>query len=164
MAGLSGTEPIYATADDLKVYLGSEESPADVPDADALLARASRDVRNATRAAVYRTDANRMPTLDVVRDAMHDATVIQAAALFTTGWKRQTTPTVAKPAVASKSLGGASVSYVKSDAQTRAEALAAGDLDGYAIQVLEDAGLLSTQVQSARAYPVRPLARVRGLL
>lgn len=164
MAGLSGIEPIYATANDLRVYLGSAALPAVVPDADAYIARASRDVRNATRAAVYRTDANRMPTLDVVRDAMHDATVIQAAALFTSGWQRQTTPTVARPTVASKSLGGASVSYVKSAAQTRAEALAAGDLDGYAVQVLEDAGLLSTQVQSGRAHPVRALARVRGLL
>lgn len=163
MAGLSGTFPVYAPAADLNVYVGGEDTPADIANAADLLARASADVRRATRAAVYRVDGDQFATHAPTRDALHDATIIQAAALYSIGWTKTTAPTPAKARVVSKSLGGASVTYDKSDEQRRAEALADGDLDGYAVQVLEDAGLLSTGVQSARAGTTRPLYRVRGL-
>lgn len=163
MAGLSGSSPVYATAADLKVYLGTEEQPADIADADALLAEASAAVRRATRTAVYALDGEQFPLRSQYRDAMHDATVLQAAALYVSGWKRATAPVSAKPRVVSKSLGGASVTYEKSSDQARAEALAAGDLAEQAWQVLYDAGLISTHVQSVRSAGARPLYRVRGL-
>ncbi|WNM65418.1 head-to-tail adaptor [Microbacterium phage Phonegingi] len=166
MAGLSGTFPVYATADDLKVYVGGEQQPADIANADDLLAEASLHVRRAIRAAVYSTSADGMPTRESTRDALHDATVLQAAALHAIGWTKGTSLATDKPTVASKSLGGASVTYESGGGAAGAarRALVDGDLAASAIQVLEDGGLLSTQVQSARAYPTRPLARVRGWL
>lgn len=166
MAGLSGRFPVYATADDLKVYVGSEESPADIANADDLLAEASLHVRRATRAAVYRTSADGMPTSEPIADALHDATVLQAAALHAVKWTKGTSIATDKPTVTSKSLGGASVSYESGGGASGAarRALVGGDLDAAAIQVLEDAGLLSTAIQGVRSTGVRPLARVRGWL
>lgn len=166
MAGLSGRFPVYATADDLKVYVGSEESPAEIANADDLLAEASLHVRRATRAAVYRTTSDGLPTHEPTLDALHDATVLQAAALHAIKWTKGTLLATEKSGVASKSLGGASVTYESGGGSAGAarRALVGGELDAAAIQVLEDGGLLSTSVQSARAYPARPLARVRGWL
>lgn len=163
MAGLSGRFPVYATADDLRSYVGSEESPATIANADDLLNQASRDVRRATRAAVYAVDADSMPTPGPIADALHDATVLQAAALHSIGWARATEATKARPNVVSKSMGGVSVTYERSSGQQRADALAGGDLDADALQVLEDAGLLVTGVISGGSRYVRPLHRVRGI-
>lgn len=167
MAGLSGSFPVYATADDLKVYVGTEEAPADISNADDLLAEASLHVRHATRAAVYSTDAaTSLPHSQRLVDALHDATVLQAAALHAIGWTKSTTLATEKPGVQSKSLGGASVTYEAGGGSAGAarRALVGGDLVGSAWQVLDDVGLLSTTVQSRSSGYARPLHRVRGLL
>ncbi|QYC54350.1 head-to-tail adaptor [Microbacterium phage Pickles13] len=163
MAGLSGRFPVYATADDLKVYVGGEDSPADIANADDLLAEASLHVRRAIRAAVYPTYPDGTPTQENVADALHDATVLQAAALHAIKWTKGTSLATGKGAVASKSLGGASVTYESGGGAEGAarRALVDGDLTSSAVQVLDDAALLSTVVQGARGY-MRPLARVRG--
>lgn len=67
--------PVYATADDLAEYLGT-----DAPDnADRLLKRASRTVDTLLVGAVYDTDSQQQPTNDEVLDALREATVAQAA-------------------------------------------------------------------------------------
>jgi hypothetical protein len=165
MAGLSGAAPVYASVDDLKVYVGSEEAPAEIENADDLLAEASAHVRAATRAAVYATDAQQFPIVQRLRDAMHDATIVQAAELHAIGWTRGTTLASGKPGIASKSLGGASVTYEAGGGASGAarRALVGGSLTNAARQYLEDAGLLTTAVQAAGGAYARPLHRVRGL-
>lgn len=64
---------IYATPDQLAAWTGD---PAP-PDADRLLARASEDVEDALRTAVYATDAAGMPTDPDVVQALADATCAQ---------------------------------------------------------------------------------------
>lgn len=166
MAGLSGRFPVYASADDLKVYVGSEEAPAVIANADDLLSEASLHVRRAIRTSVYRTDADGFPTREIERDAVHDATVLQAAALHSIKWSKGTSIATEKPGIQSKSMGGASVTYEAGGgaAASARRALVGGDLDAAAIQVLEDAGMISTRIQSRGSGYARPLARVRGWL
>lgn len=64
---------IYATPDQLTAWTGD---PAP-PDADRLLARASEDVEDALRTAVYGTDDAGMPTDPDVVQALADATCAQ---------------------------------------------------------------------------------------
>lgn len=63
----------YATREQLEAWTGQ---PAP-PDAERLLARASQDVDDALRAALYDTDDDGMPTAPEVAEALADATCAQ---------------------------------------------------------------------------------------
>lgn len=160
MAGLNNSSPVYADSDDLVAYAGTISGVA-----EHLLVEASAHVRAATRHAVYSTDENDMPVDVDLLDAMHDATILQATALDAIGWVRGASLATEKPGIASKSLGGASVSYESGGGAAGAarRALLGGELCGAAQQILHDAGLISVQIQSAHAQSARSLARVRGL-
>lgn len=138
---------IYATPEDLTEWLGS---PA--PDnATALLRKASGLVAHAIRGAVYQTTSEGLPTRPEYLTACREATLTQAEAWIDA---RISSPGPAAAAtrtqkVASKSLGGASVSYAQDAAADAAwSRLAGGEslVDG-ALLILDAAGLLSNNVQ-----------------
>lgn len=72
---------IYATPEQYTAWSG-QPAPSD---ADRLLARASEDIDDALRAAVYDTDTAGMPTDQSVRDALSDATCAQVEYQQATG-------------------------------------------------------------------------------
>lgn len=138
--------PIYATESDLINLTGVQyDNP------EAMLARASADVRRATRSALYEVDVESQPIDVALRDALRDATLWQTAALI----EAKITPgtnaaSYAKGEISSKSLGGASVSYaIDSAAVAARSALASGSLCGTSLQILDEAGLISNRVLSA---------------
>jgi hypothetical protein len=147
MPGLSGSAPVYAPVADLTLYLGGTEPE----NAEDLLEEASAHVRHATRAAVYSTDSYLLPVDQTLRDAMHDATILQAAALAAIGWTRGTVLGSGKAPVTSKSMGGVSFTYEAGGGAEGAarRALVAGRLVEHARQYLADAGLLTTRVHAA---------------
>lgn len=149
--------PVYATDTEL------EELASDaVDDAEELLSRASAHVRDATRQAVYRTDpATFLPTDLRVLAAMHDATLYQALAMHRAGITKKTMLATESGPVASKSLGGASVTFMPNQGALDARnALLRGDLVPEARQVLDDVGLLTTAILSQTPYYARPLDRI----
>jgi hypothetical protein len=140
------TAPIYATEADLIALTGVQnEAP------EAILARASADVRRATRSAVYDVDGESQPIDVALRDALRDATLWQAAALIDAKIAPGTNAaSYAKGEISSKSLGGASVSYaIDSAAVAARSALASGSLCDTSLQILDEAGLISNRVLSA---------------
>lgn len=72
---------IYATPEEFTAWSG-QPAPSD---ADRLLARASEDIDDALRAAVYDTDTAGMPTDQSVRDALSDAACAQVEYQQATG-------------------------------------------------------------------------------
>lgn len=142
--------PLYATPAQLAEYLapgGATEPPSD---ALRLLRLASGLVGHTTRGAVYQIDQFALP-VDVRKlDAMQEATVAQAAAWLVNGIDPDKGRAGEKGAVASKSAGGASITYALHAADVAARSdLASGDvLCGHAWRVLDQAGLLSTSVQA----------------
>lgn len=167
---------IYATPAQLANYIAgrelddvSEPLPA-VPDkAGVLLRRASSLVAEATKAALYRVDELGVALNPLYRAAFAEATCAQASAWSTNGIDPTAGRAGAKAAIASKSLGGASVQYASyaADAEARSD-LASGDvLISEAIRVLDAAGLRSSAVQSLRGgtdvYPASaPFDRFSG--
>lgn len=151
--------PVYATVEEFEVYL------ADTPPANAemLLSRASNLMVSATRAAVYAVDGNDLPTDASLLAALNEATLAQATAWFLNDIDpRKGIGNAVEASVASKSLGGASVSYSTPQGFIEGVAgLASGQvLDIEAHRILLEAGLLSTNVQS----PYSPLANEADLL
>lgn len=150
---------IYATPAQLANYIAGRElddetEPLPAPPATAgvLLRRASSLVGEAIKAALYRVDANGYPLNPAYRTALAEATAAQAAAWSENGIDPTKGRAGAKAAIASKSLGGASVAYASyaADAEARSD-LASGDvLISEAIRVLDAAGLRSSSVQSNR--------------
>lgn len=143
MAGLSSTYPVYAPKADLDAFLESN-----VADAEALLARASGVVRSWTKTARYRTlEDGFTPHDEKTRNAFHDATVLQAAGFSRAGVKAGDLVATQTPGIASKSLGGRSVTYAQdtsiADARTK---LLQGYLTPEAASVLSQAGLLTSGV------------------
>lgn len=65
----------YATPEQLAAWTGQPAPPEQ--EAARLLARASQDVDDALRAAVYDTDTGGMPTDPEIRDALSDAVCAQ---------------------------------------------------------------------------------------
>ncbi|MDP9799349.1 hypothetical protein J2S43_007861 [Catenuloplanes nepalensis] len=121
----------YATSEQLRAHLGV--LPAD---ADQLLVRASRDVRHATRCAVYAVDENGEATDLAVVVALRDAVLEQIAAGRASGDKTglgASTPS-------SFSIGRLSVSAPTGT--TAAAGVKVGALWMQAWLVLDDAGLL----------------------
>ncbi|URM86922.1 head-to-tail adaptor [Microbacterium phage Typher] len=153
MAGLSSSFPQYAPFEDLNAYLD-----ASVPNPNALLQRASGSVRNFTKTATYRVgEDGYTPTDQRIADAFHDAAILQAAALFRAGIQPGDQAANQTNGIASKSLGGRSVTYaVDAGAQVAKTALLNGALAPEAASVLSQAGLLGTGVQvgGGRAYDI----------
>lgn len=148
MAGLSNPGAVYAPASDLVVYVYGEGSTTEIPNVDRLLIAASQAVRQATISAVYNADEHGTPYDVRLRDALHDATILQAAALLAVGWTPGASVATEPKAVASKSQGGTSVSFeAGGGAQGEARrALIAGALDPSARRVLDEAGLIVNTV------------------
>ncbi|AYQ99469.1 head-to-tail adaptor [Microbacterium phage Johann] len=154
MAGLSSSYPQYAPYLDLNAYLD-----VSVPNPDALLQRASGVIRDWTKTAVYRTDSadGLTPTDERVKNAFHDAAVLQAAAYYRSGIQPGDLAASQIGGIQSKSLGGRSVTYATdAGAQAAKTALLNGALAPEAASVLSTNGLLGTGVQvgGGRAYDI----------
>lgn len=145
MAGLSGSAIKYATKEDLNAYLGET---LDATEADGLLYRASASIRDITKTAYYRVNADGYtPEATRQADAMHDAAILQAAALYRSGIKPGQTLADLPKAIQAKTLGARSVTYATN--ATADEALASlvnGALAPEALSVLAQNGLVSTSV------------------
>ena len=151
--------PTYATVAEWETYLGD-----DVPaNAEMLLSRASNLIVYATRSAIYKVDEDSLPQDLTLLAALNEATMAQATAWYLNGIDpRLGVGNASSASVASKSLGGASVTYSMSQPSVDAVVgLSSGNtLDLEAHRILMDAGLLSTNVQS----PYSPLSNDTNLL
>lgn len=158
MAGLSNSYPVYATAEDLNAYLGSAGPDTD---AETHLADASGAIRSWTVTAHYATENDDWtPSDERIHDAFHDATILQAAALFKAKITAADSAAVANPTIISKSLGGRSVTYAQDgNAASARAALLNGSLAPQAVAVLAGAGLLSSTVITGRVADYDVLAR-----
>lgn len=140
MAGLSESYPQYAPAADLTAYLGES-----LPDADARLQEASGDLGLWTKSAIYATDPadGWTPTNTKIKNAFHDAAILQAAAKYRAGLKPGDNGGTVAGTIQSKSLGSRSVTYAANASADAAKVeLANGALAPGAAQVLGAAGLL----------------------
>lgn len=141
----------YATAAELAAYMDPDNpTPATPPLATILLRSASALVLDATAAAVYVTDAEGMPThLDTLA-AFKAATMEQASAWSVHNIDPRRGPTGAARRVASKSLGGASVSYVTDPAADNylSDLASGASLTLSAWRILRNAGLISNRVET----------------
>lgn len=131
---------IYATENELAVWLTPDPVPAN---AAGLLRSASGLIRSETKRARYATDTDGYPRDTRVRGAFRDATMAQAKFWADHGIDPSLGAAGVKPAAASKSIGGASISYSLYAATAEARANAAGTLAPDAYYILDDAGLLS---------------------
>lgn len=136
---------VYATPAQLEAgWTDDTEPPADPA---RYLAAASRRVRNATRRAVYETTSGSLPADPDLADAMREA-VLEQVRFWSVNSIDPATVAVTQPKqqVASKSMGGRSISYTTDDptvAQIRRQA--AAELCDDAALILTEAGLLSGQ-------------------
>lgn len=140
----------YATPADLAVWTGSP-APAN---AESLIRKASGLVADATRGSIYRVDPDDRPTDSKIGLALQEATLSQVEAWLDAGISSPGPAAAASrpQKVASKSLGGASVSYATDAAADAAWSNLAGGafLTDIALQILDRAGLLSNNVQGSR--------------
>lgn len=135
---------LYADTDDLTAYPGV---PSPLPDdAEQLLRVASRQVRHATRFALYDTDADGYPSNEDLRGVFREATVAQVAMWLHLG----ITPTSGVQSlgsrVASKAAGGRSITYREDSAELTAKRAAVAEQitpGTEAALILSDSGLLS---------------------
>lgn len=128
---------VYATADDLATFTG-QDAPAN---ADRLLKGASALVRVATRAALYDTTTEGLPSDTDIAEAFRDATSAQAAEWARRGIDPASGITPAKPQ--SSGIGGASVNWGTTGGMSDEDTLA--QLIPDALWYLDAAGLLSGQ-------------------
>lgn len=140
---------IYATSDELAAFTGAA-APAN---AQLLLRKASELVTAATRAAVYPTFDDGLPSTAAHAQAMRDATLTQAELWSLNGIVPGTHATV-KRRIKSKSLGGASATYETDAAADAAFTRLAGarELDDSAVGILSQAGLISGFVHGDGGY------------
>lgn len=145
MAGLSGSAIKYANAEDLNTYLGESLPNAQ---ADALLYRASSSIRDFTRTAYYAVKEDGYTAEDQnTANAMHDAAILQAAALWRSGVTPGMTVADLPKTIQAKTLGARSVTYATNATADQAlVALVSGSLAPEAVSVLSQARLLSTSV------------------
>lgn len=154
---------IYATPEELARYIEPDAAePQPVKDATVLLRHASGLVTDAISGAVYATTAEGLPTLQSVLKAVKDATCEQAQAWALNGIDPRKGTAALKPIVTTKALAGASVSYGQSaDVQQAIVDLASGlSLTAPAYLILENAGLITNRVGTARNTYTRPLERI----
>lgn len=124
----------YADVPAYVAWTGSE-APANIL---SLLRSASILVRAATVTACYETDDDGYPTDAVLVEAMRDAACSHAAALAAAGVDPASAGAVS--AIASTSIGGASITYADAGAFTARQRLAT-TLCPEALRILHDAGL-----------------------
>lgn len=150
---MSASAPIYATPAQLAAYLDPDATePPTPPLATVLLRSASALVRDATKTALYNVDrATGLPTDQGILSMLADATCEQAAAWSVNGIDPRKGAGQVQRRVASKALGGASVSYVADPAaDTYLSALASGQsLVLSAWTMLRNAGLIPNVVITA---------------
>lgn len=133
----------YATVDDLFTLLPSF-SPPDEVDLDRRLQQASARVRNATRAAIYDALPNGNPRDDDLIDAFKEATCQQVYFWVENSLDPAKVEGGSTQQVASKAMGGRSVSYKdNSSVQLQAARVLCDD----ALSALTSAGLFSSQVR-----------------
>ncbi|KHJ74659.1 hypothetical protein [Rhodococcus sp. Chr-9] len=134
---------IYATPAELTTWMGR-----DAPDnATTLLREASTLVADACLADIYDTTPDRMPTDQSLRDAMRDATCIQAAFWAAHGIDPAKGRAGMDEIVVSSSIDGASETTNAGEL----EAAKASSMDGLvptALRLLRFAGLASNAVRS----------------
>lgn len=141
---------VYGTPEELAVWVDPDTEPAPpVPLASVLLRSATQTVLDYTAAAVYATDSDGKATNPKVLDALLSATLTQATALHLANIDPRRGTGGVKRRVASKSLNGASVTYL---ADSRSDSydtdLAAGALVYDAWVILRNAGLITSRVQT----------------
>lgn len=141
----------YATAAELATYMDPDNpNPQPPPLATVLLRMASELVRDATAGAIYVTDAQGMPTDLATLTAFKAATMEHAQTWSLHGIDPRKGAAGVVRRVASKSLGGASTSYVADPAaDTFLSDLASGtSLTLAAWRILDNAGLISNRAQT----------------
>jgi hypothetical protein len=131
---------IYATTEELADWV--DPLPEN---AAGLLRSASGLVRSETRTAVYATDAGGYPTDTALRTAFRDAVCAQVKFWADLKVDPSTGAAGVKPAAASKSIGGASITYETGATVAKVEALNAMAPDAWL--ALSDAGLLGGTVR-----------------
>lgn len=147
---------IYGTPADLATWVDPDTVPAPaIPKATVLLRAATQLVLSYTQAARYATDAEGKATDENVADALLSATLEQAAAWHLNDIDPRLGSAQTKRRVASKSLNGASVSYVADPkADNYLSDLASGQaLTLTAWRFLDNAGLIVTTVGTAPNIP-----------
>lgn len=150
------TNIIYGTPEELAAWVDPDTEPAPpVSKATVLLRAASQLVLWYTQAARYATGDDGKATNEDVADAMLSATLEQAATWHLNDIDPRMGAAQTKRRVASKSLNGASVSYV---ADPKADSWLSDLASGQALtlsawQFLDNAGLLVTTVGTAPNIP-----------
>lgn len=141
---------VYGTPEELAAWVDPDtEPPAPVPLATVLLRAATQTVLDYSAGAVYATDAEGIASKTEVHDALLSATLEQAATLHANDIDPRKGASAVQRRVASKSLNGASISYVAdAKADTYLSDLAAGALARSAWLILSNAGLLTNRVQT----------------
>lgn len=131
---------VYATSAEVAAYLG-------VPAPDnvvALIRKASSMVRDITRVALYDTLPSGLPEDDDKRIAMSEAVCAQIEAWQASGINPVGGAAGRDVAIASQSADGGSVTYGNLVTAEEVEK-ASNRLCGMAVQILRDAGLVSTR-------------------
>ena len=134
---------IYATPAELATWMGR-----DAPDnATTLLREASALVADACLADIYDTDLDGYPTNSTYRDAMRDATCIQAEFWAAHGIDPAKGRAGMAEVVTSSSIDGASVSTNAGELES-AKAWSLDSLVSSSLRLLRFAGLASNAVRS----------------
>jgi hypothetical protein len=146
MAGLFGDFVIptfLATAADLAEWTGA---PAPV-NATQLLRSATSLIMDATSTAYYDVDTlTGLATNALVKQAMNDATCIQAAAWAAIGYDPLTGGVITASTAVAKSIGTAHIAYADAGQAAAARADAVVGLVPEAIRILSQNNLLSPRV------------------
>lgn len=145
MPGLSSSFPQYAPESDLEAYLGRL---LDDKTSDRYLQRASGVISDFTVTARYRVNEDGFtPTDERIRNAFHDATILQAAAYVEAGVTPTEVVASGKATIQSKSLGARSVTYApNAAADAQRAALLSGAIAPEALSVLSRNGLTGAGV------------------
>ena len=154
--------PIYATTAQVAKYITGDVAGALPANVGRMIRKASGFVAYAVRGAVYAVDAEDLPVDAKKREALSEAVSAQVAAWVDNGVD-PISPGVVEQRVASKSLGGASVTYEVDAGKVayRAQLATANSLVGDAMRILDAAGMLTTNVRAAatgwgREYDITP--------
>lgn len=134
-----------ASPEDYSKLPGAPSAPDDIT---ATLEACSDLVLRATITAVYDTDAATGLAVDpLVRQALTDATCIQAAAWVTLGIKPYAGGVTQGGVATSKKIGSATVEYAGAAMAAAARADAASSLVPAAVRRLQNRGLIGQQVR-----------------
>jgi hypothetical protein len=133
--------PVYAEPADLKKFLGVDELDAEAREVKAALRRASHEVRQHIRAAIYDTDPTTgLPTDANVLEALKEATCAYAAYWDETGDITGAGAVAGSMSILSVSLGGTATGGASS--RSTADVRRSDE----AITILRNAGLIAAAV------------------